>query len=386
MRRTPRIAILAHSTNPRGGVVHALELGDALSRLGHQATVFAPAATGAGFFREALCATSCVPASPVGRDVRAMVETRVSDYVRHFAHAENRRFDVWHAQDGISGNALATLKQRGLIDGFARTVHHIDTFGDERLRVLQLRAIEAAKHLFVVGRLWQDWLARELKRDACYVGNGVDRSRFSPTADETDEELRVRLNLLPGAPVFLALGGVEERKNTIRLLQAFLAVRLQHPSSRLVIAGGASLLDHGAYQARFAREVAHGGTSAAAVIRTGPVRQRLMPALYRAATSLVCPSTKEGFGLVVLEAMSSGIPVVASRIAPFIEYLGDDEVLWCDPLDTGSIAGAMVRSLDSAQRRHLIAHGNRVASRHDWIDTARAHLPSYERLREPAHA
>jgi glycosyltransferase-like protein len=386
MRGASRIAILAHSTNPRGGVVHALELGDALSRLGYEATVFAPDATGAGFFREALCATSCVAASTVGREVREMVETRVADYVRHFERAENRRYDVWHAQDGISGNALATLKERGLIRGFARTVHHVDSFDDERLCALQLRAIKEADHLFVVGRLWRDWLARELDRDACYVGNGVDRGRFSPTPDATDAALRARLNLPLGAPIFLALGGVEERKNTIRLLQAFQALRLQHPSARLLIAGGASLLDHDAYQARFAGVLSHSGASASAVIRTGPLRQKWMPALYRTATSLVCPSIREGFGLVVLEAVASGLPVIASRVAPFTEYLGEDDVLWCDPLDSASIGAVMTRSLDASRRAQLIARGSQVAARHDWTDTARAHLPTYERLRERVHA
>ena len=52
-----RIAILTHSTNPRGGVVHALELGDALTRLGHDVTVHAPDPCGAGFFRPTLCRT-----------------------------------------------------------------------------------------------------------------------------------------------------------------------------------------------------------------------------------------------------------------------------------------------------------------------------------------
>ena len=147
-------------------------------------------------------------------------------------------------------------------------------------------------------------------------------------------------------PVFLAVGGVEERKNTIRLLEAFRILRSQIPSCRLVIAGGASLLDHDAYQARFARMLAQSGLPAGAVIRTGPLPQELMPALYRAATSLVFPSIKEGFGLVVLEAMASGVPVVTSRIAPFTEYLGDDDVVWCDPFDTASIAAAMAASLD----------------------------------------
>jgi glycosyltransferase-like protein len=386
MNAAPRIAILAHSTNPRGGVVHALELGDALCRLDHAATVFAPDPSGAGFFRDTRCETVRVAASPAARDVWAMVEARIADYLRHFERAERRRFDIWHAQDGISGNALATLKERGLIPGFARTVHHVNIFDDQRLRALQTRAVKTADHLFVVGRMWRDWLAREFGRDACVVGNGVDCERYSPTPDASDGELRRRLDLPPGAPVFLAIGGIEERKNTIRILQAFQILRLQHPSAVLVIAGGASLLDHDAYQARFAGVLAHSGTAARAVIRTGPLRQKLMPALYRAATSLVFPSTKEGFGLVVLEAMASGVPVVASRIAPFTEYLGNDEVEWCDPFDAASIAAAMACSLEPARRPQLIARGLRIAARHDWNSTARAHLPTYELLLERVHA
>ena len=53
-----------------------------------------------------------------------------------------------------------------------------------------------------------------------------------------------------------------------------------------------------------------------------------MPALYRCADVLVLPSLNEGFGLVVLEAMASGTPVVISRIAPFTEYLREGDVSW----------------------------------------------------------
>jgi glycosyltransferase-like protein len=386
MTRPLNVAILTHSTNPRGGVVHALELGDALVRCGHRATVFAPDPGASGFFRKALCATVGIPAAAVGRDIRSMVETRIADYLRHFENAENRNFDIWHAQDGISGNALAALKARGLIAGFARTVHHVDTFEDATVAALQMRAIKTADRLFVVSRLWRDYLAREFALPAVPIGNGVDTVRFKPETDATDAELRDHLDLPPGAPVFLAVGGVEERKNTIRLLQAFLQLRLQYPSSRLIIAGGASILDHDAYLALFAGALAHGGASASAVIRTGPLRQRLMPALYRAATSLVFPSTKEGFGLVVLEAMASGVPVVTSLIAPFTEYLGDDDVAWCDPFDVTSIASAMAQSLDPARRPALIGNGAKVAARHDWASTAQATLAGYQTLLEPAHA
>jgi len=381
-----RIAILAHSTNPRGGVVHALELGDALARLGHDATVHAPDPSGAGFFRATMCRTACVHTAPVGHDVTAMVERRIADYLGHFERPKNRRFDVWHAQDGISANALATLKERGLIAGFARTVHHVDTFDDARLSALQLRAIAAADRLFVVSDVWRQWLRRELGRDACRVGNGVDTSRYSPAPDAADAALRARLDVPSGAPLFLAVGGVEERKNTVRILAAFRTLHSHHPSSRLVIAGGASLLDHGAYQGSFAAALAQSGLPGGAVIRTGPWPQALMPALYRAATALVFPSIKEGFGLVVLEAMASGVPVLTSRMAPFTEYLGDDDVLWCDPFDSASIAAGMASSLDRTRRSRCIVRGLQVAARHDWTRTAQAHLASYRSLQEPAHA
>jgi glycosyltransferase-like protein len=386
MSSKPRIAILAHSTNPRGGVVHSLELGDALTRLGHEVTVFAPDPTGKGFFRDTVCKTVCVPASPAGKNVREMVEIRVADYLRYFSQPDNRRFDVWHAQDGISGNALATLKERGQIPAFARTVHHVDSFDDETLSALQLRAIRTADRRLVVSRLWRDFLTREFALDADLVGNGVDTQRFSSAPDTTDRLLRARLRLPVDVPVFLAVGGVEERKNTIRLLQAFLMLLPQRPTCRLVIAGGASLLDHDAYQARFAEVMAQSGAAADAVIITGPLPQELMPALYRAASTLVFPSTREGFGLVVLEAMASGVPVVTSRIAPFTEYLGDDDVEWCDPFDVASITNAMVRSLDSGRPEGLIAHGRAVAMRHSWESTARAHLAVYDALREPVDA
>jgi glycosyltransferase-like protein len=381
-----RIAILAHSTNPRGGVVHALELGDALCRLGHAATVHAPDAAGTGFFRATTCRTVGVAASRVGRDVTAMVEMRIADYLRYFERAENRQFDIWHAQDGISANALATLKERGLVSGFARTVHHVDSFADHRLAMLQRRAIVAADRLFVVSRLWQQWLARELGREACHVGNGVDACRFSPKSDATDAELRERLHLQPRAPVFLAVGGIEERKNTVRILEAFGALYARQPSCRLVIAGGASLLDHDAYQMEFARTLAQSGLPDGVVVCTGALPQHLMPALYRAASTLIFPSIKEGFGLVVLEAMASGVPVVTSRIAPFTEYLRDGDVIWCDPLDSGSIATAMAVSLEAAPRRGCVERGFEVAGAHDWARTARAHLPHYAALMETAHA
>ncbi len=380
-----RVAILAHSTNPRGGVIHALELADALVGLGHEATVHAPDPKGSGFFRQTNCRTVSVPASAAPVDVTEMVKIRIAEYVRHFEDPANRGFDVYHAQDGISGNALATLKARGLVGAAARTVHHVDNFKSADLAALQTRAIGAADAHFVVSRTWRDWLAERFDVSATVIGNGVDSRRFTNAAGDRDAELRQRLGLASG-PVFLSVGGVEERKNTIRILEAFQQVHSLYPLAQLVIAGGASLLDHEAYQQMFSEALEASGLPAGAVIRTGPLAQADMPSLYRIADVLALPSLKEGFGLVVIEAMASGTPVATSKIAPFTEYLGDNDVAWCDPFSTASIANAMIAALAEPLRSRLIAAGGAVARKHDWRKTAKAHLAAYENLKELRHA
>lgn len=380
-----RIAILTHSTNARGGVVHALELADALARLGHTAAVHAPDASGKGFFRKTEALSIAIPASPADSDVTAVVETRIAEYIRYFENPWHRHFDVFHAQDGISGNALSTLKQRGLIHSFIRTVHHMDSFDDPRLQALQHRSIATADQLFVVSQMWADRLATELSRSATVVGNGVDMWRFSSKPSESDAALRGQLGLR-GGPILLCIGGIEERKNSIRILEAFRQLRAIHPAAQLVIAGGATVLDHRTYHREFQTALGNSGLPQGAVIHTGVLADDAMPSLYRLADVLVFASIREGFGLVVLEAMASGLPVIASHIAPFTEYLTDDEVVWCDPLGTGSIANAMATVLTEPLHSVLSANGYRVARRHDWLRTARAHLPVYAAMRERHHA
>ena len=380
-----RIAILTHSTNPRGGVVHALALADALAELGHVPVVHAPDPAGNGFFRRSVAATRSVPASPASGEVVAMVEMRIADYVKYLEDPAHRQYDVFHAQDGISGNALATLKQRGLIQRYVRTVHHIDAFADERLCELDRRSIVHADGLFVVSQFWQEQLKAEMSRSAALVGNGVDTARYSAVPTPDDQVLRARLGLRAG-PILLSIGGVEQRKNTLGILEAFRQVHAVHRSAQLVIAGGASLLDHGLYRQQFNSRLRDAGLPVDTVIETGPLMDADMPSLLRLADVLLFPSLREGFGLAVLEAMASGVPAVVSHIAPFTEYLGPDDVAWCDPHHAGSIADATLSALAEPLRSRLIANGARVARHHAWSRTAKAHIATYQDMREVQYA
>lgn len=376
-----RIALLAHSTNPRGGVVHALELGDALHAAGHAVAVHAPDAGGLGFFRPTRCETVSVPARAVSGGLQELVRTRIEDYVDYFTDADPGQWDVLHAQDAISANALATLRDRGLIGGFVRTVHHLDRFDEPVLTAWQRRGFAAASRVLCVSRTWCGILKREHGVDALEVTNGVDTRRFTPRADVADARVRERYGL--GDPVFLAVGGVEARKNTVRLLEAFLRVRKHMPRAQLVVAGGASLLDHGAYRAAFDACLRASGLATGPgqpIVLTGAVPDADMPALFRRASVLAFPSVKEGFGLVVLEAMASGVPVVVSRIAPFTEYLREGECVWADPSDADSIAAAMRAACDPALAASLRRAGHAVCERFTWARSAARHLEIYGAL------
>jgi glycosyltransferase involved in cell wall biosynthesis len=185
--------------------------------------------------------------------------------------------------------------------------------------------------------------------------------------------------------VVLAVGGVEERKNTLRTLRAFLGLRRRYPGARLVILGGASVLDHGAYRAAWDHTLAALPAAArAAVLELGVVADELVPALYHAAAVLALPSLQEGFGLAALEALAAGLPVVASDQPPFTEFLDAGCATLVDPRSESSIEAGLAAALSSgADRRRA---GRQRAKQHSWQRVAALHLPHYRELSRRPHA
>lgn len=382
MPKAMRIALFTHSVNPRGGVVHTLELARALHDLGHRVSVFAPAEPGQRLFRAMPCAVElvAVPAAPA--DVRAMVAARIAALVAHLDCRDDLDdFDVLHAQDSLSGNALAELRARGRIPGFVRTVHHLDDFTDPQLAAWQRRAWQDAALCLCVSDSWCARLQAEHAPRVERVRNGVDAAHFHVDIEPRDAALAQRLQLPPGCgPVFLAIGGVEARKNSVRILQAFVQIRARQPDARLLIAGGASLLDHSPYLRAFLAELdAHGLQAGPGkpVDITGPLPDADMPSLYRLADVLVTPSLREGFALVALEALACGTPVVASRIAPFTEYLDDALCHWAQPEAVESIADAMERAATARRGHALRASAAALLERFTWPASAQRHADLY---------
>ncbi|WP_437529878.1 MSMEG_0565 family glycosyltransferase [Sorangium sp. So ce726] len=371
------VALLTYSTKPRGGVVHTVELAEALHDLGVSVCIYALNKDQGGFYRAPRCPSVLVPAAPPQAGIDAVVKQRIAEFEDGLRRL-GARHDVWHSQDCISANALAALRAEGRVPHFLRTVHHLDDYDSPYLRACQDRSVREADACLVVSEAWREALRAEHGVGAAIVPNGVSLRRYTAAPDERDAALRARLNAT-GSPLYVTVGGVEPRKNSIGLLKAFLSVRRRLPGAQLIIAGGETLFDYAPYQREFEAIAREGGVwpppagaSPPPLVLAGVLPDALIPPLYRLADAFVFPSVREGFGLVLLEAMASGAPVVSSAQPPFTEFLTDGEsALLVDPSRTDDLAGAMEAILDEGVRRRLRAAGLETAARYTWDRSAR---------------
>ncbi|MDO9091522.1 MAG: glycosyltransferase family 1 protein [Rubrivivax sp.] len=171
------------------------------------------------------------------------------------------------------------------------------------------------------------------------------------------------LHGLRGCRYLLAVGSASATKNIDRLEQAFASLSTA-TDVRLVIVGG------GNAQVFVGSAAQEPGFDTTRVLRTGPLDDAPLKALYQHAQALVFPSVYEGFGLPPLEAMSCACPVAAARAASMPEVCGE-AALYFDPLSVQDIANALQRLLSEPQLRHrLAAAGPAQAARFSWQEAA----------------
>lgn len=196
--------------------------------------------------------------------------------------------------------------------------------------------------------------------------------QFRPATPEEIAGVRARHNL-PDRYV-LYLGGFDQRKNVPALLHAF--ARLQAgPDLGLVITGRLPARDT-AFTPDPRRIAAQLGIEKS-VMFPGWIDERDKPALYSSAELSVFPSTYEGFGLPVLEAMACGAPVVTSNVSSLPEVAGDAAVT-VDPHDVTALSQAIDTVLGDADRQQAMREASLAqAGRFSWQRTAEATLRVY---------
>jgi glycosyltransferase-like protein len=377
------VALLTYSTKPRGGVVHTLAVAEHLVAAGVDAEVIALGDPSQGFFREVAAPCHLVP----GPEPAATLEERVFASLDTMAAGLRARDDlapILHAQDCISARAALRVRDEGRPVTLVRTVHHVDDFTTEALIECQRRSILEPDVVLVVSRLWRQQLLDEYGVDAAVVPNGVDHGRFAaPPPAAAVAAVRSRV-AGPGDVVVLTVGGIEPRKGSAQLVRALARLRAAVPA-RVVLAvvGGHSFQDHAWYRDAVLAELpALGLELGRDVVLVGTVPDEEMTAWYHAADVFAFPSVKEGWGLVVLEALAAGLPVVATDIPVFREYLASGEsALLVPPDDDAALADALASVLTRPDlRSRLVTAGRAVARRYDWGTSAARHIDIYRSL------
>jgi len=201
---------------------------------------------------------------------------------------------------------------------------------------------------------------------------GIDPTDWKqPLPEELD---RTRRNLGLPDSFILFVGATEARKNLINLVRALKIVRGECPRLKLVIAGRM-----GEAHSRVLKEVKMLGLESR-VLFPGYVSQEDLRNVYHLASLFVFPSHCEGFGLPLLEAMISRVPIVASEGTGFREIAGDS-ALYVRGEESGDIASGILRVLrQEGLRQQLTDRGLERVGRFSWEKTAEETLRFYRTI------
>ena len=273
-----------------------------------------------------------------------------------------RRFDLVHAHWIVPNGIVAAAAGQTRVP-LAIGLHGSDVFLAEKagVRTFARWALSRARLLTgcspeLVDRVRTLGFPAERSRVIPY---GVDVAAFSP-APERRSLWRERLGIPDGAPLLLGVGRMATKKGFQVLIEVLPALLAEFPELWVVLAGGGDLL------AGFRAAVRPWGDR---VHLPGPVLRDTLPDLYRAADLFVLPAVHDGKGNVdglpnvILEAMASGLPVVASGISGIPLAVEDERTgLLVAERDPAALLGALRRLLaDPAAARSMGERGRRKA-------------------------
>ncbi len=385
-----RIAILSweslHSIAVGGVAAHVTELAAALARRGHQIHVFTRRAFGqAGHdWTDDVHYHRCT--YPRHDDFVEDVNNMCRSFVDHVFEVEDLigRFDVVHAHDWLTANAMVWIKQgRGHqclftihSTEYARCGNAFPMGRSERIRYQERAGTCWADRVIAVSQATRDeitWMYEVPPGKTAVVYNGVSPQRFDQPTDAGADKRRYHIG--PLDPTILFCGRLAWQKGPDILVEAIPAILRRHPSARFAFVGEGDMRD--ALESRVRQlGVAH------AVRFLGYRSGDELVRLYKLADVVCVPSRNEPFGIVVLEAWSAGKPVVASQNGGPAEYVRHEvNGLKIYPYPDSVVWGVSHMLSDLNRARRMGRNGRKaVQERFTWDTITEQMLAIYQGL------
>jgi phosphatidylinositol alpha-mannosyltransferase len=353
---------------PGGVMAHIFHLSQHLIKAGHEIKIIAPlssppAILDKGFIRLG----RSVPVPTGGSTARISLSVWLEPRIKRLLREES--FDVIHLHEPLA--PVIPL----LILHLSQSVN-VGTFhafhGSSRVYWLSKHMLRRS-HDRLDGRIAVSspalgFVSKHFPGDYRVIPNGIEFNRFSKPARPLRDFQDGKLNIL-------FVGRLEKRKGLRYLLGAYGKLKWKHPNTRLIVVGPGNP-EPEAYRFIAERNIED-------VVLVGGVSYEDLPRYYQAADIFCSPATgKESFGIVLLEAMAAGTPVVATDIVGYASVVehGRDGLL-VPPKDEEALAETIhALLLDPALRNRLSEQGARTADSFRWESVAGRVMEYYHEL------
>ena len=357
-----------------GGVVaHMASLSKELSRRGHEIVLFAPCAR-----PQTAPDVSGLEVVPLGGSIPFNASGSVSRISMSFGAARQMRriltseqFDIVHIHEplmpflGAAATWFSPWPTVGTFHAYSENIHP----GYLSFRPVFQMIADKLHGRIAVSSAAKAYAERYFPYPYTVIPNGLDVPKFEKPRPKPSEFRSDAINI-----VFVGRVG-EKRKGLRFLLGAYSTLRWRYPNLRLIVVG-AGVPDRESWRMMGERGIDD-------VIFAGPVTDHELPAYYQHADVFCAPNTgQESFGLVLVEAMASGAPIVASRILGF-EGVADHEkdALLVDVGDEYAFANSIQRLIeDSDLRNRLVKNGHEKVQRFGWARVADDVIDYYQEV------
>lgn len=357
-----------HQT-PGGVREHVIHLTAELGRLGHEVKILAPASCRDDLPSNIICVSDrVIPLQVNGSTVRITLSLGTYGKIKRILQEE--RFDVVHVHEPL----VPTLSLFALVHSKSVTIGHFHGYRERFVlydwgRPVFLRMIDQLDGRAAVSATAQRGAARYFPGEYEIIPDGVDTERFGNSSLHPIESFDDgKLNIL-------FVGRIDRRKGLPYLLQAFPTIKSAVPEARLIVVGAFTKKEIKPWMLQGQR------TGRQDVQFVGYVSPEEIPRYYRTADVFCAPSTgSEALGIVILEAMASGTPIVASDIDGYRTALTHGkEGLLVPPADPTRLAQSVIQLLcDPELRRSMGRQGRLTAQQYAWPAVAQRTLEMYQ--------
>jgi len=335
------------------------------------------------------------PAAQIDKNEIFQHLSEFAEQVALYSVRNGVRYDVVHAHYWLSGWVAHLLKrywETPFIQMFHTTAHMKNAVSPTSQQETTLRAqierrlVELADSVIAANpdeRADLVWRQHTQSNKVCTIPPGVDVELFRPIERQYS---RSELGLPQEERIVLFIGRIDPIKGIDTLIDSMsLLDEAASTNTTLVLVGGD--LDVDGRPVGPLAEVALGAQRAGIADHcrfVGSQPQDQLPLFYSAADIVVVPSRYESFGLVAVEAMACGRPVIASNVGGLTFTVLDEQTGLLVPHgDSAALAAAMSRLLEDSSLRELMGvEGHQEAQRFSWESVAQSVLHLYQRLSE----